>query len=197
MLGLLVKWCSVRFVLVKLSMDILLGLSHSHCVKFHLQQIPLLFSSGLSDSWSAYVWVDLFMWCVFVFFPAGGVLLPSGVSGSHRGGGDAHQTGPGQGRAGEVPAVQRHLHRPQERKGKRHEQSLCRRSANFPQSPLKRTRFYTLHLTHFMISSLAVLFMSDQEVLFLHLVLHLPVLQKVSSLTTMRATHFKGLECKI
>lgn len=64
MLGLLVKWCSVLFVFGEISMDILLGLSHSHCVKFRLQQIPLLFSSGLSGSWSAYVWVDLFMWCV-------------------------------------------------------------------------------------------------------------------------------------
>lgn len=134
---------------------------------------------------------------VMCAFPAGGVLLPSGVSGSHSGGGDAHQTGPGQGRAGEVPAVQRHLHRPQKRKGKRHEQSLYCQSANFPQSSLKRNRFYTLHLTPFMISSLAMLFMSDQEVLFLHLVLHLPVLQKVSSLSTMRATQFKGLDCKI
>ena len=43
-----------------------------------------------------------------------------------------------------------------------------------------------------MISSLAMLLMSDQEVFFLHLVLHLPVLQKVSSLSTMRATQFKG-----
>lgn len=36
------------FCFGEISMDILLGLSHSHCVKFHLQQIPLLFSSGLS-----------------------------------------------------------------------------------------------------------------------------------------------------
>ncbi len=55
--------------------------------------------------------------CVFA---PGGVLLPSGVSGSDGGGGDAHQTGSGQGRAGEVSAVQRRLHRPQERKGRYH-----------------------------------------------------------------------------
>lgn len=51
-----------------------------------------------------------------LFLP-GGVLLPSGVSGSDGGGGDAHQTGSRQGRAGEVSAVQRHLQRSQERKG--------------------------------------------------------------------------------
>lgn len=50
-------------------------------------------------------------------FPPGGVLLPSAVSGPHSGGGDAHQAGSCQGRAGEVPTVQRNLHRPQERKG--------------------------------------------------------------------------------
>ncbi len=54
--------------------------------------------------------------CVCVI--AGGVLFPCGVSVSDRGGGDAHQTGAGQGRTGEVPAVQRHLQRYEEGKGK-------------------------------------------------------------------------------
>lgn len=53
-------------------------------------------------------------------FATGGVPLPSGVSGSDCGGGDAHQAGSGQGRAGEVSAVQRNLHFPQERKGRHH-----------------------------------------------------------------------------
>lgn len=48
----------------------------------------------------------------------GGVLLPSGVFGPHSGGGDAHTAGPGKSRAGEVPAVQRHLQRSKERKGR-------------------------------------------------------------------------------
>lgn len=51
--------------------------------------------------------------CVFV----GGILFPCGVSVSDSGGSDAHQTGAGQGRAGEVPAVQRHLHCNEEGKG--------------------------------------------------------------------------------
>lgn len=58
--------------------------------------------------------------CAVCVFPAGGVLLPGRVSGSDSGGGDAHQTGSGQSRAGEVSTVQRHLHRPQERKGRYH-----------------------------------------------------------------------------
>lgn len=43
------------------------------------------------------------------FDVAGRVLFPCGVFVSDRGGGDAHQTGPGQSRTREVPAVQRHL----------------------------------------------------------------------------------------
>ncbi|XP_069028128.1 protein spire homolog 1 isoform X5 [Embiotoca jacksoni] len=46
----------------------------------------------------------------------GGVLFPCGVSVSDGGGGDAHQTGAGEGRAGEVPAVQRGLPRHEEGK---------------------------------------------------------------------------------
>ncbi|XP_013002119.2 protein spire homolog 1 isoform X7 [Cavia porcellus] len=45
-----------------------------------------------------------------------GVLLPGGVPGAHRGGSDAHPAGAGQSRAGEVPAVQGRLHRPEEGK---------------------------------------------------------------------------------
>lgn len=54
------------------------------------------------------------MTCVL---PAGGVFLSSGVLGSDGGGGDAHQAGSRQGRAGEVSAIQRRLQRSQERKG--------------------------------------------------------------------------------
>lgn len=78
-----------------------------------------------------------------VFLP-GGVLLPSGVSGSHRGGGDAHQTGSGQGRTGEVSAIQRHLHRPQERKGRSTWRVLSCRSVGFPQSLLNATSLINL-----------------------------------------------------
>ena len=55
--------------------------------------------------------------CVCAYPVAGGVLLPSGVSVPNGGGGDAHQTGAGQGRAGEVPAVQGRLQRHEEGKG--------------------------------------------------------------------------------
>lgn len=54
----------------------------------------------------------------YACFPAGGVLLPGGVSDSDGGGGDAHQAGSRQGRAGEVSAIQRRLQRSQERKGR-------------------------------------------------------------------------------
>lgn len=50
-------------------------------------------------------------------FPSGGVLLPCGVSGADGGGGDAHPAGARQSRAGEVPAVQGRLQRPEEGKG--------------------------------------------------------------------------------
>lgn len=50
----------------------------------------------------------------------GGVLLPGGVSGPDGGGSDAHQAGTRQGRAGEVSAIQGHLQRSQERKGRNH-----------------------------------------------------------------------------
>lgn len=114
--------------------------------------------------------------------PPGGVLLPSGVSGSHGRGGDAHQTGSSQGRTREVSAVQRHLHCPQERKGIRHMTSFCFQSDHFPQSLLNAADcFYLLHAIS-CFPFLALLFMSDQEVLSLYLVLHLPVLQKVNSL---------------
>lgn len=50
--------------------------------------------------------------------PTGGVFLPSGVFDSDGGGGDAHQAGSRQGRAGEVSTVQGCLQRSQERKGR-------------------------------------------------------------------------------
>lgn len=46
---------------------------------------------------------------IILVVAAGGVLFSCGVSVSDGGGSDAHQTGAGEGRAGEVPAVQRHL----------------------------------------------------------------------------------------
>ena len=55
--------------------------------------------------------------CVCVCTCTGGVLFPGRVSISDRGGSDAHQTGAGEGRAGEVPAVQGRLQRPEEGKG--------------------------------------------------------------------------------
>lgn len=151
----------------------------------HWQQIPSHLAVGLFGVIRILLCMcmgSLLMWCVS---PPGGVLLPSGVSGSDSGGGDAHQTSSGQGRAGEVSAVQRHLHRPQERKG-RHQMKtfwLQRDYYYFPQSAFKCSRFYVSSPPHLMLSSLALLFMSDQEVLALHLVLHLPVLQKVNSMT--------------
>lgn len=48
---------------------------------------------------------------------AGGVLFPCGVSVTDSGGGDAHQAGAGESRAGEIPAVQRHLQRNEEGEG--------------------------------------------------------------------------------
>lgn len=48
---------------------------------------------------------------------AGGVLFSCGVSVSDSGGGDAHQTGAGEGGAGEVPAVQGCVHRNEEGEG--------------------------------------------------------------------------------
>lgn len=57
---------------------------------------------------------------------AGGILFPCGVSVSDSGGGNAHQAGAGQGRAGEVPAVQRHLHCNEEGKG-----NICLHDASF------------------------------------------------------------------
>lgn len=115
-------------------------------------------------------------------FPPGGVLLPSGVSGSHRGGGDAHQTGSGQGRTGEVSAIQRCLHRPQERKGRSHMRSFILSEWWFSTVIVKWNQFNLPSLSHPIFSFPALLFMPDQEVLSLHLVLHLPVLQKVNSL---------------
>lgn len=152
-------------------------LTHSHGVSLlgsRSHHFLLLHCFWSSVSWSTYVRFSLLMRCVF---PPGGVLLPSGVPGSHGGGGDAHQTGSGQGRTGEVSAVQRHLHRPQERKGRRH-----MKRDHFPQPLLNATdSIYLLHLIS-CFPFLALLFMSDQEVLPLYLVLHLPVLQKVNSL---------------
>lgn len=114
-------------------------------------------------------------------FPPGGVLLPSGVSGSHRGGGDAHQTGPGQGRTGEVSAIQRHLHRPQERKGRGHMRSFIWSEWWSSTVTVKCNQSNLPSVSHPILSFPALLFMPDQEVLSLHLVLHLPVLQKVNS----------------
>ncbi len=47
---------------------------------------------------------------------------------------------------------------------------------------------------HLLLSSPALLFMSDQEVLSLYLVLHLPVLQKVNWITIIRTTQLKGAQ---
>ena len=55
--------------------------------------------------------------CVCVCTCTGGVLFPGRVSISDSGGSDAHQTGAGEGRAREVPAVQGHLQRPEEGEG--------------------------------------------------------------------------------
>lgn len=109
---------------------------------------------------------------------AGGVLLPYGVPGSHCGGGDAHQTGSGQGRAGEVSAVQRHLHRPQEGKGG-HEDVFFFAVRKTILSYYSLT--YSIWLLLICAPFPALLFMSKQEVFSFHLVVHLPVLQKVRS----------------
>lgn len=47
----------------------------------------------------------IWLWSNMDFWLPGGVLLPSGVSGSDGGGSHAHPSGAGEGRAGKVPAV--------------------------------------------------------------------------------------------
>lgn len=68
-------------------------------------------------SWLRLVAIVLLLSMSYLCVFAGGILLPRWVSISDSGRGDAHQTGAGQGRAGEVPAVQRHLHCNEEGKG--------------------------------------------------------------------------------
>lgn len=65
------------------------------------------------------LWKNPFVFeIIWGFWLPGGVLLPCGMSGSDSGGGHAHPSGACEGRAGEVPAIQRCLHCSQERKGR-------------------------------------------------------------------------------
>lgn len=59
----------------------------------------------------------------------------------------------------------------------------------------KCIRFHVLYLPHLTLSSLALLFLSDQEVLPVYLVVHLPVLQKVNQITLPRTTLMKYSSC--
>lgn len=53
-------------------------------------------------------------------------------------------------------------------------------------SHFKYNKFHVLSVPHAVLPFLGLLFLSDQKVLSLHLVLHLPVLQKVNSVNVTR-----------
>lgn len=90
------------------------------------------------------------------------------------GGGDAHQTGAGEGGAGEISAVQRRLQRYEEGKGSFMARGFA--AAAFTLFNVKYMLFY------FSFFTAALLLLPNQKVLPVHLVLHLPVLQKVKHL---------------
>lgn len=110
--------------------------------------------------------------------PPGGVLLPGGVSDTDGGGGDAHPPGAGQSRAGEVPAVQGRLQRAQERKG-------GTATLEFDFWLACSHAFTQIFWGGFLFLFLALLLVSREEVLLLHLGVHVPVLQEVRA-------HFLG-----
>lgn len=84
---------------------------HPHHLTFGYIHIVLVSLAAKSFLVVALFWIislNVYLRGVCSFL-LGGVLLPGAVPGSDGGGGDAHQTGSGQGRAGEVSTVQRYL----------------------------------------------------------------------------------------